>query len=38
MKQKVDVFLEFPRFLHDPVKLGKLISGSYAISNTSLYI
>ena len=37
-KAEVDVFLEFPKFLHDPEKLGNLISGSSASSKPSLYI
>ena len=28
----VDVFLEFPCFLHDPTNVGNLISGSSAFS------
>ena len=35
---EVDVFLEFTYFLHDPVNVGKLISGSSAFSKPSLYI
>ena len=31
-------FLEFPSFLHDPVNVGNLISGSSAFSKTSLNI
>ena len=31
-------FLEFPCFLHDPVDVGKLISGSSTISKSSLNI
>ena len=34
----VDVFLEFPCFLHDPVNVGNLISGSSAFSKPSMYI
>ena len=30
---KVDVFLEFPCFLYDPINVGNLISGSSAFSN-----
>ena len=30
---EVDVFLEFPCFLYDPVNVGNLISGSSAFSN-----
>ena len=35
---EVDVFLEFPYFLHDPTDVGNLISGSSAFSKYSLYI
>ena len=35
---KVDVFLEFPCFLYDPMDVGNLISGSSAFSKSSLYI
>ena len=35
---EVDVFLEFPCFLYDPVNVGSLISGSPASSKPSLYI
>ena len=35
---EVDVFLEFPCFLYDPVDAGDLISGSSAFSKASLYI
>ena len=35
---KVDVFLEFPCFLYDPVNVGNLISGSSAFSKPSLDI
>ena len=35
---EVDVFLEFPCFLHDPKKVGNLISGSSAFSKPSFYI
>ena len=35
---EVDVFLEFPCFLHDPTGIGNLISGSFAFSKPSLYI
>ena len=37
MKQ-VDVFLEFPSFLYDPVNVGNLISGSSSFSKPSLDI
>ena len=33
----VDVFLEFPCFLYDPMDNGNLISGSSAFSKLSLY-
>ena len=35
---EVDVFLEFPCFLYDPVNIGNLISGSSASLKPSLYI
>src|SRR5574341_1757955 len=35
---EVDVFLEFPCFLYDPMIVGNLISGSSAFSKPSLYI
>ena len=35
---EVDVFLEFPCFLYDPVNAGNLISGSSAFSKPSLDI
>ena len=35
---EVDVFLEFPCFLHDKMNVGNLISGSPAFSKSSLYI
>ena len=35
---EVDVFLEFPCFLHDPTNVGNLICGSSAFSKPSLYI
>ena len=35
---EVDIFLELPCFLHDPVIAGNLISGSSAFSRSSLYI
>ena len=35
---KVDVFLEFPCFLYDPVSVGNLISDSSAFSKWSLGI
>ena len=37
-KAEVNVFLEFPCFLHDPANVGNLISGSSASSKPSLYI
>ena len=37
-KTKVDVFLEFCCFFHDPADVGNLISGSSAFSKTSLNI
>ena len=37
-EEAVDVFLEFPCFLCDPVYVGNLISGSSASSKPSLYI
>ena len=35
---EVDIFLEFPCFVYDPVKVDSLISGSSAFSKSSLYI
>ena len=35
---EVDIFLEFPWFLHDPTNVGSLISCSSAFSKSSLYI
>ena len=35
---EVDVFLEFPCFLYDPLDVGNLISGSSAFYKSSLYI
>ena len=35
---EVDIFLEFPCFLYDPVNVGNLISGSSAFSKSSSYI
>ena len=35
---EVDVFLEFPCFLYDPVDIDNLISGSSAFSKSKLYI
>ena len=35
---ELDVFLEFPYFLHDPTNVANLISGSSAFSKPGLYI
>ena len=35
---ELDVFLEFPFFLYDPVDVGNLISGSSSFSKVSLDI
>ena len=35
---EVDVFLEFPFFLYDPIDVGNLISGSSSFSKVSLDI
>ena len=35
---EVDVFLEFPCFFYDPANVGNLISGSSALSVSSLDI
>ena len=35
---EIDVFMEFPCFLYDPVNVGNLISGSSIFSKPSLYI
>ena len=35
-KAEIVVFLEYSCFLHDPVDVGNLISGSSAFSKTSL--
>ena len=35
---EVDVFLEFPHFLHDPMNVDSLLSGSSAFSKSRLYI
>ena len=35
---EADIFLEFPCFSYDPVDVGNLISGSSALSKSSLYI
>ena len=37
-KAEIDVFLELSCFFHDPVDVGNLISGSSALSKTSLNI
>ena len=37
-KAEIDVFLELSSFVHDPVDVGNLISGSSAFSKTSLSI
>ena len=37
-KIEIDAFLEFPRFLYDPVNVGNLISGSHSFSKPSLDI
>ena len=33
---EIDVFMEFPCFLYDPVNVGNLISGSSVFSKLSL--
>ena len=35
---KVDVFLEFPCFLYDPMNVGNLISSSSSFSKSNSYI
>ena len=35
---EIDILLEFPCFLYDPVDIGNLISGSSVFSKSSLYI
>ena len=35
---EADVFLEFSCFFYDPMDVGTLISGSSAVSKSSLYI
>ena len=37
INEEVDVFLKFPCFLHDPMDVGNLISGSSAFSKSSWY-
>ena len=34
---QVDVFMELPGFLHDPMNVGNLISGSSAFPKSSLF-
>ena len=38
VNEEVDVFLEFSRFLYDPMDVGNLISGSSAFSKPTFYI
>ena len=38
IEAEVDVFLEFPCFLYDPMNVGNWISGSSAFSKSSLNI
>ena len=38
VNEEVDVFLEVPCFLYDPINVGNLISGSSTFSKTSLNI
>ena len=35
-KEEIDVFLEVSCFLDDPLDVGNLISGSYALSKSNL--
>ena len=35
---EIDLFLEFSRFFDDPMDVGTLISGSSALSKSSLYV
>ena len=35
---KLNVFLEFPCFLHDPMNIGNLISGSSAFSKLDIFL
>ena len=35
---EVDIFLKLPCFLHDPMDIGNLISGSSASSKPNVYI
>ena len=37
-KAEIDVFLELSCFFHDPADVGNLVSGSSALSKTSLNI
>ena len=37
-KAEIDVFLELPCFVYDPIDVSNLISGSSAFSKSSLYI
>ena len=37
-KAEIDVYLELSCFFHDPADVGNLISGSSALSKTSLKI
>ena len=37
-ESEVDVFLEFPYFLYDPMNVGKLTSGSSGFCKSNLYI
>ena len=37
-KAEIDIFLELSCFSHDPADIGNLISGSSAVSETSLNI
>ena len=37
-KAEIDIFLELSFFFHDPADVGNLISGSCALSKTSLNI
>ena len=37
-KAEIDIFLELSYFFHNPVDVGNLISGSSALSKTSLNI
>ena len=34
---EIDTFLEFPCFLHDPMNVGNLISGSFSSSKHNLF-